>query len=843
MPAAASNPRTFTILKVPKDERHNRQLCKSFAPGATPGAKLIRTDYDAGMFFEVSQHTITSIDAWAKFQRMMGGAPHACIIRGEPDGVNPQRARRLQTNFPDVPRSYILFDFDRPTIPRGAAGAEAARRLLPPAFHTAPCWWQRTGSYGVDFEGADSGPWRTRIRLGFLLDKPLTAPQIKYWLREHRQIVDLAIYTSNQINYTANPVFTDGAIDPVLAAGEDRFGTLDIDDALVDEAIVPDEIANHIPTHAGVAVASRPATISGPKHEQLLAEADECDAEKGERHGTVARWAFDAYGCGMDEQEVIDVAARTLERLGRDPKEAGPEAERLLRGAKRKMEDGTLTISQHLNAAGDFAPVDDTTTTAPATLTPAQAAIQAAALVPWWNRLKVSPSNGAYKATLDNAAIVLGNHSSFLSPDGSHILAFDDFRGIPVWTAPPPWWSSRPAAARPVIGELGHPVEESDGVALAVWLGHLDPATGNEGTPISVSKGTAFDAIFHVSRYRTVNPVTAYMDACAEKWDGVSRLDRVLTDVCHAPASKIVACWFRKWMMQAVARAYKPGAKCDGVLILQGGQGAKKSTFFRSLCPFEELFFEGTLDFRNKDSMQDIQGKMIVEMSELSGTKKDVDVIKAYITKQDDSYRSSYDRVSARRPRRVIFCGTTNDEDSLVDTGRRWWIAEIPNSGAAGTRIDLERTRRERDLWWGEAVVRYRKGEEWWLDDADDLTTRAIAKHHGIGLELADEIVAWLSKPADKGGAANPDVVTPMDIWCGPLGRARSAFNNASGRDIARLMAAVDGFYKERVKITPSVAFQAYIRRDSKMDVDKRALKDYLAHHHATSPDAAQPAA
>lgn len=841
-----SDPYTFTILKVLAADRSTLQLAKSYA--VNDAGQLVRTEYDAGCYFAVSQHRSPTISEWADFMRAMSKAPHACIIRGEPNGVNIARARRLQTNFPDVPRCFILFDFDKVKLPRGADGAAAARALLPPAFHTAPCWWQRTGSYGVEYVGRKDGddPWGSRIRLGFMLDTPLTGPQIKFWLREHRKIVDLAIYTSNQINYTAAPVFKDGAVDPVLACGEERFGTLDIDGAIVDEVLVPDEIAAYVPTFVGEAVTGRPASISEPMRLRLIEEADLCDTFEGNGlHGSVAQWSFDAFALGMDEQEIIDVARRTLERLGREPAKAGPEAERLLLGGKRKMADGTLTVSSHLNAAGDFDAIDPSAPeeiTAPA-LTAPQVAAQTAAIIPWQTRLKITPSTGAFKPTIDNAAIIIHNHSSFLAEDGVCILAYDAFRDVPVWTAPPPWWRSRPANTNPRIGELGHPLTDDDGTALAVWLGHLDPSTP-EGTPIHIGKGIAIDALIHVSRYRTVNPVVQYFEKCAKDWDGVNRLDKVLTEICHADPSKIVACWFRKWIMQAVARAYNPGAKCDGVLIFQGGEGAKKSSFFRTLCPFEQLFFEGTLDFRDKDSMQNIQGKLIVEMAEMSGTKKDIDVIKAYITKQDDSYRASFGRMTERHPRKTIFCGTTNDDDSLSAPGRRWWVVEIPNTdGKLGARIDLARTLAERDQWWGEAVVRYRREEQWWLEDDEDLKSRDIADGHGIGLEVSEEIAAWLNRPALQGGAKHHDIVRAMDIWCGPMGKTVGNWTGASGREVSRLMQHLKIWQRERVKISPGESVKVYVRRGSKMALDFNCRKDYLLHHAATSPDADQPAA
>lgn len=836
-----SDPCALTILKIPQTERASRMLCKSYAPGTEEG-KPKRTEYDAGWQFLVARHTVPDIRAWAAFQRTMATIPFACLVRGEPvQGLHPQNARRLQINFPDAPRKWFLADFDKPDLPRGEPGALAARSLLPPVFHNAPCWWQRTGSYGIDFEGrkSTSDPWRSRIRLGFMLDTPLSGPQIKYWLRDYKRIVDLAIYTSNQINYTANPVFTDGLIDPVLACGEARFGTLDLDDAMLDEVPVPEEIATYVPTYTGVSVTSRPSTISAPKRDTLIEEARLCDEAEGGRHGTVARWVFDAYALGMDTEEILSIAEDTLVRLGREQEKAGPEVKRLIDGAARKMSDGNLTVSAHLDAASDFEPVPEGDPSATAVaLTPAQAQVQNQQIIPWWDRLKITPSTGAFKPTIDNAAIIIHNHSSF-QKDGCCILAFDAFRGVPVWTSAPPWWTARPSKSLPTIGELGHVLTDDDGVALAVWLGHLDPVSGNEGTPIHIGDSMAIKALAHVARYRTVNPVVEYLEKCEREWDGVARLDKVLTDICHASRASIVPSWFRKWMIQGVVRALKPGSKCDNVLVFQGGQGAHKSSFFRALCPFPELFFEGTLNFRDKDAMQEVQGKFIIELAEMSGTKKDVDVLKCYIAKQDDTYRASFGRLTERHPRTFIFAGSTNDEESLTDTsGRRWWMVSLPNK-----TIDLARTANERNLWWGEAVSAYRKGEQWWLDSGEDVRSREIATEHSVGMELSSEIAEWLDRPADKGGPTHADVVTPFDIWCGPMCKPKGAWHSGSGREVARLMSIVRGWTRGETRPTATNKIKLYVRDGSKFALDEHALRHYFKHRAAPSSAFTQPAA
>ena len=71
-------------------------------------------------------------------------------------------------------------------------------------------------------------------------------------------------------------------------------------------------------------------------------------------------------------------------------------------------------------------------------------------------------------------------------------------------------------------------------------------------------------------------------------------------------------------MVQAVARIYRPGCKADHALILEGPQGAFKSTACAVIAMSPDWFADEIADLGSKDSAQDLRGKWIIEIGELS---------------------------------------------------------------------------------------------------------------------------------------------------------------------------------------------------------------------------------
>ena len=141
----------------------------------------------------------------------------------------------------------------------------------------------------------------------------------------------------------------------------------------------------------------------------------------------------------------------------------------------------------------------------------------------------------------------------------------------------------------------------------------------------------------------------------------------------------------KKWLMQAVCGLFNNGKhpfSLDLILVFKGKQGIGKTRFFEHLAMLPQYFGEGVcIDPRNKDSIIQATSNWICELGEIGSTlKKDMDSVKAMLTKANDEYRLPYGRTTLKFPRMTSFVGTVNDDKFLIDqTGNRRF-ATVPIS-------------------------------------------------------------------------------------------------------------------------------------------------------------------
>lgn len=196
-----------------------------------------------------------------------------------------------------------------------------------------------------------------------------------------------------------------------------------------------------------------------------------------------------------------------------------------------------------------------------------------------------------------------------------------------------------------------------------------------------VSKQIIIDYITHYATLHKYNPILNAIRSV--KWDGKDRVGQIY-DIFRIPTDTEEGIYSRtfifKWLKQCVCGLFNDienPFSLDIILVFQGKQGIGKTRFFEMLALNPKFFGEGIcLDPRDKDSIIQATSKWISELGELGSTmKKDMDSVKAFLTKSTDEYRTPYGKASLHYPRMTSFVGTVNDEQFLIDqTGNRRFV-------------------------------------------------------------------------------------------------------------------------------------------------------------------------
>jgi predicted P-loop ATPase len=232
---------------------------------------------------------------------------------------------------------------------------------------------------------------------------------------------------------------------------------------------------------------------------------------------------------------------------------------------------------------------------------------------------------------------------------------------------------------------------------------------------LKIGKEAFQDFILTFATHDAFHPVRDYLDEVEAQWDGVPRIETMLSRYFGSEDTPLSRAMSKCHMIAAARRMRKPGTKHDVALILESEQGWGKSTGIEALA--SKPFFSDALPVGadSKETIERTSGIWIVELPELAGMeKRAVETVKAALSRNVDIARAAYGKIPERVPRAFVFWGSTNSEKYLRDaTGnRRFWGVKCLRP------VDVDAIRRDRDQLWAEAAMLESQGVSHVLDPA-----------------------------------------------------------------------------------------------------------------------------
>ena len=299
------------------------------------------------------------------------------------------------------------------------------------------------------------------------------------------------------------------------------------------------------------------------------------------------------------------------------------------------------------------------------------------------------------------------NHSNVVTlltqhPDWENVFVTDTFDRVKKVLKP------LPHDGRSASSFIPRQLVDNDYTVVCIWL--------NDFGITSVQKSTVIDAVQAVCAQQTFNPLMDYFRGIQKQYPEDDKLlDDWMCQFLGVNASnederKYITAVSRLMLIQAVARAKKPGCKADLVVVLEGEQGTGKSTALRVL--FSDKHFGDQLPhMASKDASSYLKGKWCVELAELDFKRKtEVETIKAFISRLTENYRPAFGREEIEVARTCVFIGTTNSDNYLSDeTGNRRFLP------VKTTSIDIDNLGEHRDRLWAAAAHAHDRGEQHWL--------------------------------------------------------------------------------------------------------------------------------
>lgn len=245
-----------------------------------------------------------------------------------------------------------------------------------------------------------------------------------------------------------------------------------------------------------------------------------------------------------------------------------------------------------------------------------------------------------------------------------------------------------------------------------------------------------------VAKARTIDTAQEWLSRI--EWDGKPRVERFMAEcmgTVDTPYTKALS----RYIWTALAgRVLDPGVKADMVPIFKGPQGTGKSTAIEAMAPSEEAFVEVNLIHRDDDTSRRLRGKLVAELGELRGlAARDKEDVKAFIVRRKESWIPKYMEMEATFPRRMVFFGSTNQDEFLSDdSGERRFL---PIETGTEQPIKVKTIQHRRDQMWAEGAMLFLLG------GVDYGEAEMLAEPEHARFKMTDSwkepIALWLIEP------------------------------------------------------------------------------------------------
>jgi len=332
---------------------------------------------------------------------------------------------------------------------------------------------------------------------------------------------------------------------------------------------------------------------------------------------------------------------------------------------------------------------------------------------------------------------------------------------------------------------------------------------------------------------QSFHPVREYLNSLS--WDGIERIDTLLIDYFGAADNLYSREAIRKPLVAAVARVFKPGIKFDLALIIVGAQGTGKSTFVHKLG--KDWFSDTFTTVQGNAAYEQLQGSWLIEIGELAGLRKaEVDTIKQFMSKEEDTFRPAYARTIETFKRQCVFFGTTNNHAFLKDpTGNRRFMPVDINMKEATKDVFSKDFDASIDQIWAEALYLYRMGEKLYLStEADNIGNNIRGDHYDVDdrsgiieeyldmklpenwatIDIATRRLYLTDPGRNKPGTVLRECVCVAEVWCECLGKEKEDMSRYNTRDVNDILRSLPNWEMQNsTKAFPQYGKQKYYSR------------------------------